>query len=158
MRARTRIALACAALALFAAGALVGTSLGGTAPQTYSEDGIVTPQMRPATAAEAAGAPARAAGAGTARQEVRVFSTRNPVTTEPDGGTITKLTCPRRFKAISGGIVNNFRDLVMAASTPINPANGRYSPRNWFVAARHIGPTTTPLTWQPVIVCLNRVT
>ena len=170
--ARTRLRRGAAATVLVAAGfclavtPVVGDGLNRVAAPTSP----VLVATRAASSTQVAGggqqfdraalAAAQTAGNGKAGKvslESRV--TDQPIVTEENKGSYVGVKCPKGSKAISGGILNKYINLLVSSSAPNHPISGKYTPRTWWltVTNANIDGQGGSLPWRGVVNCLKPV-
>jgi len=153
---------------LFAVAPVVGDGLNsGPAPAPQ-----VIAATHPATSAQVAGARGIAAVStvpGRKRQKVRnvlrrvtVTSriTNDPILTEEGRGTFVGIRCPTGSKAISGGIVSPYINLLISSSSPNKPVvDGKYTPNTWWLSVTNVNVDGNggTLAWHGVVNCLSPV-
>jgi hypothetical protein len=105
----------------------------------------------------ASGSRARA----SARRQMILKSriTSDPVVTEEGRGTFTGITCPKGYKAISGGVISSYINLLISSSSPNNPLSGKYTPRTWWLTVTNadVDGQGGSLSWRGVVNCLGPV-
>jgi len=86
--------------------------------------------------------------------------TEEPVVTEENKGTFVGVKCPKGYKAISGGVLSGFINLLVSSSSPNNPLSGKYTPRTWWltVTNANVDGQGGSLAWRGVVNCLSPVT
>ena len=95
--------------------------------------------------------------AGKVSLESRV--TDQPIVTEENKGSFVGVKCPKGSKAISGGILNKYINLLVSSSAPNHPISGKYTPRTWWltVTNANIDGQGGSLSWRGVVNCLAPV-
>ncbi len=85
--------------------------------------------------------------------------TEEPVVTEEGKGTFVGVRCPRGYKAISGGVISGYINLLVSSSAPNNPLSGKFTPRTWWltVTNANIDGQGGSLSWKGVVNCLSPV-
>jgi hypothetical protein len=115
--------------------------------------------LRPATVV--ASAPqVGLAGISAGRQTVlRSRITKVPLVTEEGKGTFAGISCPEGYKAVSGGVVSGYINLLISSSSPNNPLSGKYTPRTWWLTVTNadIDGQGGSLPWRGVVNCLAPV-
>jgi hypothetical protein len=117
---------------------------------------------RPATASEAAsaklGSTSRTAKGGN-RITLKARISQMPIETDPRKSNFVGLDCPKGYVAISGGALTGFANLLMSQSVPINPRNGKYTPRTWWVSVTNsnLDGSGETLPWRPLVNCLKPI-
>jgi hypothetical protein len=115
-----------------------------------------------ATGALASGAAAsgnRAVASAGGRMVLRSRITKEPVVTEEGKGTFAGISCPKGYKAISGGVISGYINLVISSSSPNHPLSGKYTPRTWWltVTNANVDGQGGSLSWRGVVNCLAPV-
>ncbi len=170
-RRRRRWAAGCGAVVagmlLFVAAPVVGDGLNsspGPAP-------VLVPETRPATSLQVAGAQglassgAIASRSGKSRQRNRSAVRRITITsritnqeilTEEGKGTFVGIKCPVGAKAISGGVLSKYINLLVSSSSPNHPLTRKYTPNTWWVTVTNVNVDGNggTLPWQGVVNCL----
>ncbi len=164
-----------AAVAVLAAAFVFGVApvVGDGLNQKPVPNSPLTPATIAATVAQTSGA--QVAGAGTTpariagkkkgkkrvvrRVQLKSLITENPVVTEENKGTFVGVQCPKGYKAISGGVLSGFINLVISSSSPNNPLSGKFTPRTWWltVSNANIDGQGGSLAWRGVVNCLSPV-
>jgi len=113
--------------------------------------------------AAVSGAPASGSRAGVSANRQTILKSRiteDPLVTEEGKGTFAGISCPKGYKAISGGVISGFINLLISSSSPNNPLSGRYTPRTWWltVTNANIDGQGGSLSWRGVVNCLAPVT
>jgi hypothetical protein len=124
----------------------------------------LTPPTVVATVAQssaAAGSSASGVAGISARRRVLLKSriTEEPVVTEEGKGTFVGVKCPKGYKALSGGVISSFINLVISSSSPNHPLSGKYTPRTWWltVTNANVDGQGGSLAWRGVVNCLAPV-
>jgi hypothetical protein len=153
------------ALALVSGGVLLGyLAAGGLAgPSAVRPVPAAEPVQvasRAASTGEAAAAGLAKATSRTRRQTLKTRISRHAIRTKSGEGSFVGLTCPRRYVALSGGVLSGFNDLLISHSAPLSPTGRhRYTPRTWWVAVTNVSENMSQaaLPWYPVVNCVNRI-
>lgn len=127
----------------------------------------------PATTAQTAGAglPSLAnisANAKTTKKAKKVVAkpvvlrsriTTAVISTEEGKGSYVGIRCPSGSRAISGGALNNYINLMVSSSSPNHPVTGKYTPNTWWVSVtnNNVDGNGGTLTWRGVVNCLSPV-
>lgn len=174
-RTRNRVLVACGAIATglaLAVSPVIGGGVSeGPVPAGPANAGVM--RTVPATAAQAARSTMTAVPGGamvsTRRKAKRkpwqrklTFSPRittNELTTEENKGTFVGIRCPAGMKAISGGVLSGYINLLVSSSAPNHPKTGKYTPNTWWVAVTNtnIDGVGGTLSWRGVVNCLSPV-
>jgi hypothetical protein len=117
---------------------------------------------QPATAAEAGAAKlgsSAMAAKGGGRVTLKARISQRPIRTEPRKSNFVGLDCPKGYVAMSGGALTGFANLLMSQSVPINPQNGKYTPRTWWVSVTNsdLDGSHETLPWRPLVNCLKPI-
>lgn len=161
---------ACAAIVtglfLFAVAPVVGDGLNSSpapAPQ-------VVAATHPATSWQVAGAQGLAGASASAAKKkkrrvqtvlrkVTVASriTDNEILTEEGKGTYVGIKCPAGSKAISGGVLSKYINLLVSSSAPNHPITRKYTPNTWWLTVTNVNVDGNggTLPWQGVVNCLS---
>ncbi|MCB0828899.1 MAG: hypothetical protein KDB62_08850 [Solirubrobacterales bacterium] len=85
--------------------------------------------------------------------------TDQPVVTEENQGSYVGVSCPRGSKAISGGVLNKYINLIVSSSAPNHPISGKYTPRTWWltVTNANVDGQGGSLPWRGVVNCFKPV-
>lgn len=85
--------------------------------------------------------------------------TTSELSTEENKGTFVGIRCPAGMKAISGGVLSSYINLLVSSSAPNEPQTGRYTPGTWWVAVTNtnIDGVGGTLSWRGVVNCLGPV-
>lgn len=178
-------AFAGGAVVLFAA-PVIGDEV-GRAPQPAGPASAGVMETVPATVAQVAGASIPAVSPGepglpesrgskratTSKKVVKVIRkkvvmrrvtlqsriTTNAITTEENEGTFVGVRCPAGSKAVSGGVLSSYINLIVSSSAPNHPVSGKYTPRKWWVSVSNVNLSGDgkPLSWRGVVNCLSPV-
>lgn len=175
-RTRNRVLIACGVVAagtVLVAAPVIGESLneGPQRPTGPASAGVM--KTVPATTAQAARStmPAVPGGATVSAKKKKVrkpwqrrltFSPRittNALTTEENRGTFVGIRCPAGMKAVSGGVLSGYINLLVSSSSPNHPQTGRYTPSTWWVAVTNtnIDGVGGTLSWRGVVNCMGPV-
>ena len=172
-RSRRRIATGAAALVAVAGLVFgVGPVIGGMVndePAPASPSPTVT-----VVKTEPQGASNGAASASSARKaksgKTRVIYKKKPVlldsristeplVTEEGTGSFVGLKCPKYFKAVAGGVLSQYINLVISSSSPNNPKTEEFTPNTWWLAVSNINIDGKggSLSWRGVVSCMKPV-
>lgn len=151
-----------------------GVNQGPERPAGPTSAGVL--KTVPATSSQVAGAklPAVSAGAGVSakkkpakgkrrkaklQKKLRYSSriTNDAITTEEGKGTFVGIRCPAGMKAIGGGVLSRYVNLLISSSAPNNPKTGKFTAGTWWVAVSNvnidgIGGT---LSWHGIATCVG---
>lgn len=85
--------------------------------------------------------------------------TTQMITTEENEGTYVGVRCPAGSKAVSGGMLSQYINLLLSSSSPNHPMNGKFTPRIWWVTVTNadIDDQGGSLSWRGVVNCLTPV-
>jgi len=124
-----------------------------TVPATRAQ--VAGAGLAPGFAVAAAAKPATRTVIRTATIQSRITTTA--ISTEEGKGTFVGIRCPAGSKAVSGGVISNFINLLISSSAPNNPKNGKYTPGIWWVAVtnENIDGTGGTLAWRGVVNCVS---
>jgi hypothetical protein len=154
-----------AAISLLAAGLTFGVApvIGDGLNQQPLPASPLTPPTVVSTVAQtsASGATTSAGPSkkGTRRIVLRSRITEVPVVTEEGKGTFVGVKCPKSYKALSGGVISGYINLLISSSSPNNPLSGKYTPRTWWltVTNANIDGQGGSLSWRGVVNCIAPV-
>lgn len=104
--------------------------------------------------------------AGKARPRTRVVVkpviirsriTTEPVSTEENKGSFVGIRCPAGSRAISGGVLSKYINLMVSSSAPNHPVTGKYTPNTWWVSVTNLDVDGNggTLAWKGVVNCLS---
>ena len=172
---RTGLLTACggvaAALLLFVAAPVIGDGL-NSSPSPAPE---VIAETRAASSVQVAGAQGLAPGVGAsasarkknkrkakpALRRVTISSriTDQEILTEEGKGTFVGIKCPAGSKAISGGVLSKYINLLVSSSAPNHPLTRKYTPNVWWLTVTNVNVDGNggTLPWQGVVNCLSPV-
>ena len=168
---RKRWAAGCAAVAavlLFVAAPVVGDGL-NSSPDPAP---VLIAETRPATSVQVAGAQGLAgasavrSGSRQKRQATRTVLRRVTLTsritnqeilTEEGKGTFVGIKCPAGARAISGGVLSKYINLLVSSSSPNHPLTRKYTPNTWWLTVTNVNVDGNggTLPWQGVVNCLT---
>ena len=85
--------------------------------------------------------------------------TDQPIVTEEGKGTYVGIKCPVGQKAISGGVVSQYINLLVSSSAPNQPLTGKFTPNIWWVTVSNVNVDGQggSLSWHGVVNCLSPV-
>lgn len=87
------------------------------------------------------------------------ISTRitDEIFTEEGKGTFAPIKCPPGAKAISGGLLGKYINLMVSSSSPYHPLNRKYTPNIWWLTIVNVNVDGNggTLPWQGVVNCLS---
>jgi hypothetical protein len=169
-RRAATIGLATVGLALFAVAPVIGEGT-NTQPEPAAH---VIAATHPATHAQVAGAQGLASVSATTTakkkkkksrtglRRITIASriTNRPIVTEEGKGTYVGIKCPKGSKAISGGVVSPYINLLISSSSPNKPTiDGKYTPNVWWLAVTNLNVDGTggTLSWHGVVNCATPV-
>lgn len=154
-------------LFLFVVAPVVGDGL-NSSPEPAFE---VIAATHPATSVQSAGAQGLAAVAGNASasangskrkpalRRVTVSSriTNQEILTEEGKGTFVGIKCPAGSRAISGGVLSKYINLLVSSSAPNHPLTRKYTPNTWWLTVTNVNVDGNggTLPWQGVVNCLS---
>ena len=83
--------------------------------------------------------------------------TAQEILTEEGKGTFVGIKCPNGAKAISGGVLSRYINLLVSSSAPNHPITRRYTPRIWWLTGTNVNVDGNggTLPWQGVVNCLS---
>jgi hypothetical protein len=84
--------------------------------------------------------------------------TDHPIVTEEGKGTYVGIKCPTGSKAISGGVVSPYINLLISSSSPNKPTiDGKYTPNVWWLAVTNVNVDGNggTLSWHGVVNCVT---
>lgn len=159
--------LAAAALSLLVVTPVVGDGLNSSpapAPRVIAA-------TSPATSLQVAGAQGMSGASVAAakkkkksKQVLRRISINSRITsheilTEEGKGTFVGIKCPNGAKAISGGVLSRYINLLVSSSAPNHPLTRKYTPRIWWLTVTNVNVDGNggTLPWQGVVNCLSPV-
>jgi len=161
---RLRVAAAASVLAAafaFGVAPVVGDGL--------NQQPLPASPLTPATVAASVGQSAAAGIPGIASARNRKGALRRvllksritgePLVTGEGKGTFVGVRCPKGYKAVSGGVLSGFINLLISSSAPNNPLSGKYTPRTWWltVTNANVDGQGGSLAWRGVVNCLSPV-
>lgn len=128
-------------------------------PPTVAASVAQTSAARVAGPADAAAQTAAKKRTVVRRVRLRSRITDEPVVTEENKGTFVGIKCPKGYKAISGGVLSGFINLLISSSSPNNPLSGKYTPRTWWITVTNanVDGQGGSLAWRGVVNCLAPV-
>lgn len=125
----------------------------------------------PATSAQIAGASGLATVSAKAkekrkRQKGRPFLrqvtlssriTDQEILTEEGKGTFVGIRCPAGSRAISGGVLTRYINLLVSSSSPNHPLTRKYTPNTWWLTVTNVNVDGNggTLPWQGVVNCVS---
>jgi hypothetical protein len=82
-----------------------------------------------------------------------------PLVTEEGKGSFVGLKCPKYFKAVAGGVLSQYINLVVSSSSPNNPVDEKFTPNTWWLAVTNINTDGQggSLSWRGVVSCMKPV-
>lgn len=85
--------------------------------------------------------------------------TTDAIVTEEHRGTYVGVRCPAGSKAVAGGAVSQYINLLVSSSAPNNPLTGKFTPRIWWITVTNanIDGQGGSLSWRGVVTCLSPV-
>ncbi|MEX0620319.1 MAG: hypothetical protein WD181_01935 [Solirubrobacterales bacterium] len=118
--------------------------------------GRLPPGVIPSGASAAAD---RAEASAGQQLTLRSRITKVPIVTEAGKGTFAGISCPKGYKAISGGVISGYINLLVSSSSPNNPLSGEYTPRTWWLTVTNadVDGQGGSLSWRGVVNCLSPV-
>ena len=167
---RPAVALSCVAavfvVCLFAVAPVVGDGLNSSpapAPQVIAA-------TSPATSLQVAGTRVQGASASAGRRKARVRTvlrrlklssriTDQEILTEEGRGTYVGVKCPKGSRAISGGVLSRYINLLVSSSSPNHPLTRKYTPNVWWLTVTNVNVDGNggTLPWQGVVNCASPV-
>lgn len=152
-------------LFLFAVAPVIGDGLNSSpapAPQVIAA-------THPATSLQVAGAQGLAGASASAVKKKRKVETvlrkvtitsritDNEILTEEGKGTYVGIKCPVGSKAISGGVLSKYINLLVSSSAPNHPISRKYTPNTWWLTVTNVNVDGNggTLPWQGVVNCLS---
>jgi len=83
--------------------------------------------------------------------------TTDAIVTEENRGTYVGIRCPAGSKAVAGGALSQYINLLVSSSAPNNPLTGKFTPRIWWVTVTNanIDGQGGSLSWRGVVTCLS---
>jgi hypothetical protein len=129
------------------------------APATLPTVLASVPQSAPAGQIPQGAIESIARASGRTQIVLKSRITKDPVVTEEGKGTFAGISCPTGYKAISGGVISGYINLVISSSSPNNPLSGKYTPRTWWltVTNANVDGQGGSLSWRGVVNCLGPV-
>ena len=179
-RRRSRVAIGAVvavALCLFAVRPVIGDMM-NSEPDPAP---VVIAATHPATSVQVAGASGLAGteaitgASGSAkkksRQKTKVIRTvyrrvtiksritNQEILTEEGKGTFVGIKCPSGWKAISGGVLSKYINLLVSSSAPNHPLTRKYTPNIWWLTVVNVNVDGNggTLPWQGVVNCMAPV-
>ena len=85
--------------------------------------------------------------------------TDQEILTEEGKGTFVGIKCPTGSKAISGGVLSKYINLLVSSSAPNQPLTRKYTPNIWWLTVVNVNVDGNggTLPWQGVVNCLTPV-
>ncbi|MDQ2621769.1 MAG: hypothetical protein M3Y45_01880 [Actinomycetota bacterium] len=85
--------------------------------------------------------------------------TTDAIVTEEHRGTYVGVRCPAGSKAVAGGVLSQYINLLVSSSAPNNPLTGKFTPRVWWITVTNanIDGQGGSLAWRGVVTCLSPV-
>lgn len=129
----------------------------------------VVAATHPATSAQVAGAKGLATASAKRRPRTRrtVFRqvtlnsriTDQAIVTEEGKGTYVGIRCPAGSKAISGGVLSQYINLLVSSSAPNHPLTGKFTPNIWWLTVTNVNVDGQggSLSWHGVVNCLTPI-
>jgi hypothetical protein len=113
--------------------------------------------LPPAAVTGQAASPGRALTSARRQTVLKSRITKESLVTEEGKGTFAGISCPAGYKAISGGVISGYINLLISSSSPNNPLSGKYTPRTWWltVTNANIDGQGGSLSWRGVVNCLS---
>ena len=83
--------------------------------------------------------------------------TDQEILTEEGKGTFVGIKCPTGSKAISGGVLSKYINLLVSSSSPNHPLTRKYTPNTWWLTVTNVNVDGNggTLPWQGVVNCLS---
>jgi len=168
---RKAIVAACGAIVagffLFAVAPVIGDGLNSSP----SPAPTVIAETHPATSVQVAGAQGLAGASASSTKKRRnnrsvlrrvTISSRitdQEILTEEGKGTFVGIKCPVGSKAISGGVLSKYINLLVSSSAPNHPLTRKYTPNTWWLTVTNVNVDGNggTLPWQGVVNCLSPV-
>jgi hypothetical protein len=166
-RRKTLVAACCAAVAgllLFAVAPVVGDGL-NSSPEPAPQ---IVAATHPATSLQVAGTQGLAGASASSKRKTRTRTvyrritissriTDNEILTEEGKGTFVGIKCPVGSKAISGGVLSKYINLLVSSSSPNHPLTRKYTPNVWWLTVTNVNVDGNggTLPWQGVVNCVS---
>lgn len=85
--------------------------------------------------------------------------TDQAIVTEEGKGTYVGIKCPAGSKAISGGVLSQYINLLVSSSAPNHPLTGKFTPNVWWLTVTNVNVDGQggSLSWHGVVNCLTPV-
>lgn len=85
--------------------------------------------------------------------------TDQAIVTEEGKGTYVGIKCPTGSKAISGGVLSQFINLLVSSSSPNHPLTGKFTPNTWWLTVTNVNVDGQggSLSWHGVVNCLTPI-
>jgi hypothetical protein len=82
--------------------------------------------------------------------------TDQEILTEEGKGTFIGIKCPTGSKAISGGVLSKYINLLVSSSAPNHPLTKKYTPNIWWLTVVNVNVDGNggTLPWQGVVNCM----
>jgi len=97
----------------------------------------------------------------TVYRRVKINSriTDQEILTEEGKGTFVGIKCPKGSKAISGGVLSKYINLLVSSSAPNHPLTRKYTPNIWWLTVVNVNVDGNggTLPWLGVVNCLSPV-
>ena len=83
--------------------------------------------------------------------------TDQEILTEEGKGTFVGIKCPVGSKAMSGGVLSKYINLLVSSSAPNHPLTRKYTPSIWWLTVTNVNVDGNggTLPWQGVVNCLS---
>jgi len=167
---RTRRTAAAAALAAALALGVAAPVIGDGVNESPSPAAGPVAKTSPATSAQVAGARGLAPATVSAKKKRKAKTVLKRVTlnsritdqaivTEEGKGTYVGIKCPAGSKAISGGVLSQYINLLVSSSAPNHPLTGKFTPNVWWLTVTNVNVDGQggSLSWHGVVNCLTPV-
>lgn len=85
--------------------------------------------------------------------------TDQAIVTEEGKGTYVGIRCPSGSKAISGGVLSKYINLLVSSSAPNHPLDGKFTPNIWWLTVTNVNVDGQggSLSWHGVVNCLTPI-
>lgn len=88
---------------------------------------------------------------------IRSRITDQEILTEEGKGTFVGIKCPAGSRAISGGVLTKYINLLVSSSSPNHPLTRKYTPNIWWLTVTNVNVDGNggTLPWQGVVNCIS---
>lgn len=170
---RAGVAAACGALVTAAFLFLVAPVVGDGLNSSPAPAPNVVAATHPATSAQISGVKGIATVSARKKKSSRKSNSKpvlrriaihsritdEEILTEEGKGTFIGIKCPAGSKAISGGVLSKYINLLVSSSAPNHPLTRKYTPNTWWLTVTNVNVDGNggTLPWRGVVNCLSPV-